>query len=108
MNNPPPQFFGGFGADNMQHLPPDIASQMFDSHMFFEDPHDAKRRRIARVRDGREGRGGIYTRELRLLTCWFHHSGVRYVSQEEDQVRWQDAVVHAVSELQDGLRLHAR
>jgi hypothetical protein len=55
MHHPPPQFFGGFGADNMQHLPPDIASQMFDSHMFFDDPQDAKRRRISRVRDGREG-----------------------------------------------------
>lgn len=50
MPQQPPQYFGGFGNDGMQHLPSDIASQMFDSHMFFDDPQDPKRRRIARVR----------------------------------------------------------
>lgn len=54
MDRHPPQFFGGFGNDSIQHLPPDIASQMFDSQMFFDDPQDPKRRRIARVRGGLE------------------------------------------------------
>jgi hypothetical protein len=31
---------------------------------------------------------------------------VRYVPEEEDQVRWQDAVVHTLPELQDRMYLH--
>lgn len=51
MGQHPPQFFGGYGGDALQHMPPDMAAQMFpDSHMFFDDPQDPKRRRIAKVR----------------------------------------------------------
>jgi hypothetical protein len=53
MGRHPPQFFGGFGGDGLQHIPPDMAAHMFpDSHMFFDDPQDPKRRRIAKVRWG--------------------------------------------------------
>jgi hypothetical protein len=49
----PPQIFGMYGPDGlpqMQHLPPDLAAQMFpDAHLYADDPHDAKKRRIARV-----------------------------------------------------------
>jgi hypothetical protein len=31
---------------------------------------------------------------------------VRHVPEEEDQVRWQDAVMHPLPELQDGMHLH--
>lgn len=48
--NPPPPFFGGYGPDGgMSQLPPEIAAQMFPDSMLYEDPHEAKRRRIARV-----------------------------------------------------------
>jgi hypothetical protein len=29
------------------------------------------------------------------------------VPEEEDQVRWQDAVMHTLPELQDGMHIHA-
>lgn len=54
MNHPPPQVFGSYGPDGLpqvQHLPPEVAAQMFpDSHLLFDESQDAKRRRIARVR----------------------------------------------------------
>jgi hypothetical protein len=31
---------------------------------------------------------------------------MRYVPEEEDQVRWQDAFVYTLPELQDGVYLH--
>ena len=50
---PPPQVFGIYGPDGLpqvQHLPPDMAAQMFpDSSFLFDESQDAKRRRIARV-----------------------------------------------------------
>jgi hypothetical protein len=38
---------------------------------------------------------------------FFFAPGVRYVQEEEDQVRWQDALVYALYQLQDGMRVHA-
>lgn len=61
MGQHPPQFFGGggYGGDGLQHLPPDVTAQMFsDSHMYYDDPQDPKRRRIARVRDHYNPVGG--------------------------------------------------
>ena len=34
-------------------------------------------------------------------------AGLRHVPEEEDQVRRQDAVVHTLPELQDGMHLHS-
>lgn len=34
-------------------------------------------------------------------------TGVRHVSQEEDQMRWQNARMHTLPELQDGMHFHA-
>lgn len=33
-------------------------------------------------------------------------TGLRYVQEKEDQVRREDAVVHPLHQLQDGMRLH--
>ena len=51
MNQPPP-IFGAYSADGipMQHLPPELAAQMFgDPTGLLDDSNEAKRRRIARV-----------------------------------------------------------
>lgn len=51
--NQPPQIFGGYTEHGMpiHHLPPDlVGAPMFD-HGLLEDSNEAKRRRIARVRD---------------------------------------------------------
>lgn len=50
--NQPPQIFGrSYAPDGMPTLPPEIAAQMaFDPTSLLDDPNDAKRRRIARVR----------------------------------------------------------
>lgn len=34
-------------------------------------------------------------------------AGVRHVPKEEDQVRWEDASLHALPQLQDGVRLYS-
>jgi hypothetical protein len=49
--NPPPQIFGGYTPDGLplQHLPPELAAQMFSDHGLMDDTSEAKRRRIARV-----------------------------------------------------------
>jgi hypothetical protein len=55
MVNPPPQIFGGYAPDGMQmqHLPPELAAQMFgDPATLLDDTNEAKRRRIARVSSG--------------------------------------------------------
>lgn len=53
--NQPPQIFGGYGSDglpNVPQMPPDLAAHMFpDAHLLMEDTNEAKRRRIARVRN---------------------------------------------------------
>lgn len=48
--NQPPQIFGGYTQDGIpiQHLPPEIAAQMFPDTLL-DDANEAKRRRIARV-----------------------------------------------------------
>lgn len=54
MMNPPPQIFGGYSHDGipMQHLPPELAAQMFgDPSTLLDDTNEAKRRRIARACD---------------------------------------------------------
>jgi len=56
--NPPPQIFGGYTQDGMpvSHLPPDLAAQMFpDPSSLLDDANEAKRRRIARVRNHQDG-----------------------------------------------------
>ena len=51
--NPPPPIFGPYGADGLpvQQLPPDLAGHMFSDNVLMEDTNEAKRRRIARVRE---------------------------------------------------------
>ncbi|KAJ9139488.1 Fungal specific transcription factor domain-containing protein [Pleurostoma richardsiae] len=52
--NQPPQIFGGYHSDglSMQHLPPELAAQMFgDPTGLLDDSNEAKRRRIARACD---------------------------------------------------------
>ena len=51
--NPPPPIFGPYGSDGLpvQQLPPDLAAHMFSDNVLMEDTNEAKRRRIARVRD---------------------------------------------------------
>lgn len=54
MMNPPPQIFGGYAPDGMtmQHLPPELAAQMFSDHStLLDDTNEAKRRRISRACD---------------------------------------------------------
>ena len=103
--NPPPQIFGGYNEHglSMAQLPPDLlAAQMFGDHGLLEDTNEAKRRRIARVSrsgDGMRQGGMALTRTL--------PAGMRYVQEEEDQVRWQVAGLHALHQLQDRMRLYA-
>lgn len=51
--NHPPQIFGAYGPDGLPQMPqlaPDVTAQMFpDAQLFYDDPQDPKRRRIARV-----------------------------------------------------------
>ena len=52
--NPPPQIFGAYSQDGvpLSQLPPELAAQMFPDHAtLLDDANEAKRRRIARVRD---------------------------------------------------------
>lgn len=52
--NPPPQIFGAYPNEGlpMSHLPPELAAQMFPDHAtLLDDANEAKRRRIARVRN---------------------------------------------------------
>ncbi|RYP64356.1 hypothetical protein DL771_008801 [Monosporascus sp. 5C6A] len=53
--NQPPQIFGTYRHDSLSGLPPDIAVQMaFDPTALLDDPNEAKRRRIARIKcDGK-------------------------------------------------------
>lgn len=103
--NPPPQIFGGYSEHGMPmpQLPPDLmAAQMFGDHGLLEDTNEAKRRRIARVSQWELGQ-----------TSWMCEAdlalplGMRHVQEEEDQVRRQAAGMHALHQLQDGLRLYA-
>lgn len=65
----------------------------------FEERDDGKRRRIARVKQhGPPLRRGAETDGL----------GLRHVPEEEDQMRWQDASLYALHQLQDRVQLHAR
>ncbi len=103
--NPPPQIFGGYNEHglSMAQLPPDLlAAQMFGDHGLLEDTNEAKRRRIARV--SRSGDGVAIRRHGADLTL---PAGMRYVPEEEDQVRWQVAGLHALHQLQDRMRLYA-
>lgn len=52
--NPPPQIFGAYPNEGlpMSHLPPELAAQMFPDHAtLLDDANEAKRRRIAKVRE---------------------------------------------------------
>ena len=48
---------------------------------------------------------------MNLVGTWWHRAdrrtGMRYVPEEEDQVRRQDALVYALPELQDRMHLYA-
>lgn len=65
--NQPPRIFGGYGPDGMANasqMPADLAAHMFpDTHLLMEDTNEAKRRRIARVRESPHA-----VRSSRMLT----------------------------------------
>lgn len=100
----------GFDMNPMMNQTPQLFN--YDNSMqggagsMYDDPslgggdetNDAKRRRIARVR-------------LALLTIACECSntiltGLRYVSQEKDQMRRQNAQVLTLHQLQDGMHFH--
>lgn len=98
-----PQIFGNYAHDGSQ-VPGMQAGSMYPDDAALgagEDTNDAKRRRIARV--------GIYlfTMGFRVdADSGFRDLGLRHVPEEEDQMRWEDAQVFALYQLQDGLRFH--
>ena len=53
MMNPPPQIFGNYPHDGMSMAAslPDMTGSMFTDGTLLDDSNEAKRRRIARVRD---------------------------------------------------------
>ena len=89
--NQPPQIFGGYTHDGMplQHLPPDLTAQMFgDPNGLLDDANEAKRRRIARVSPGCSRTSTSLSQPvMRHMLTWSTHAGLRYVQEEEDQVR---------------------
>lgn len=101
--NQPPQIFGSYGPDGLPQMPPDLASHMFpDAHLLMEDTNEAKRRRIARVQWT-----SIPTFVMSVGPDVKFSLGLRHVSQEEDQMRRQAALMHALHQLQDRLCLYA-
>jgi len=98
--NQPPQIFGGYGHDAMPMLPPDIAAQLGFDPSLFDDVNDPKRRRIARV-SPQDQASGSHSKPLTAK------AGLRHVPQEEDQVRRQDAFLHALHQLQNRMCLYA-
>jgi hypothetical protein len=97
--------FSTFSNEGAPSFPQNISSNMFSTDdmamLGFDDggdQGDPKRRRIARV------------------CCWTptpfrgritdSFQGVRYVPEEENKVRWQDAGLLTLPELQDGMYLH--
>ena len=63
-----------------------------------EDGNDAKRRRIARVRDDPSEHADVLTSNIK---------GLRYVSKEENQVRCKNAEMLALRELQNRMHFHS-
>lgn len=94
-----PQIFGNLNA-NGSPMPASLPANMFlpddldDGH----DQGDPKRRRIARVCATLEE----WPQYLSMLTV----PGMRHVSQEENQMRRQDALLHPLYQLQDRVYLH--
>lgn len=117
--NQPPQIFGANAYDTMQmqHMSPELTAQMFgDPSMLLDDTSDAKRRRIARVSPASSSSTHTPTHHhkhcgrpmgtgVRLTPP--AATGLRYVQEKEDQVRREAASMHALHQLQDGMRLHS-
>lgn len=98
----PPQVFGAYAADGSP-IPPTLSGPIFKpEHLGLlgeESPNEAKRRRISKVRQV------SITRHIGLDLSV---AGLRYVSEEEDQVRWKDAILRPLSEFQHRMCLYAR
>lgn len=62
--NPPPQIFGNYSADGLPMVAnlPDMAGPIFTDGTLFDESNEAKRRRIARVRE----RNPIYSSTNRV------------------------------------------
>ncbi|ATY60138.1 fungal specific transcription factor domain-containing [Cordyceps militaris] len=110
--NQPPQIFGSYAQDgmpNMAHIP-DMTAHMFsDAQLLMEDTNDAKRRRISRASFSSNSAAAtaqtLHTARRRLTTC-ADQTGLRYVPQEENQVRRQAPRLHKLHHIQDRLRLY--
>lgn len=98
-----PQIFGNYAHDGSQ-MPGMPAGSMYPDDAALaagEDTNDAKRRRIARVRRS-------FLQSVFEVDADFGlgRLGLRYVPEEKDQMRWEDAQVLALYQLQDGLRFY--
>lgn len=98
-----PQLFPNYAHDGSQ-MPGMPAGSMYPDEAALaagEDTNDAKRRRIARVRISPTQWGSGIDSD-----CGFCGLGLRHVPEEEDQMRWEDAQVFALYQLQDRLRFY--
>ena len=86
--NPPPQIFGGYNADPLASINmSDLSQSIFADANLMDESVEAKRRRIARVRT---------VCAVRLCRPTDERVGLRYVPEEEDQVRWKATCLHAL------------
>lgn len=85
-----------YGYNDAQ-VPGMSAGSMYDDSALAagEDANDAKRRRIARVRSPCSSPRIASDQTLTLVWC----AGLRYVPEEEDQMRRQDAQVFPLHQL---------
>ena len=90
---------GGGSIANLQ-------GQFFQDDPFggFDDNNDPKRRRIARVSFLGFFRRAFFFKLTHPISILL---GVRHVPKKEDKVRWEDATMHALYQLQDRLCIYA-
>jgi hypothetical protein len=107
--NRPPQIFGGSHAEGSP-APSATPGPIFTDEQLsgnLDESNEAKRRRIARVcwpdtADRANTSGGDWEN----LRVPFGDTGLRHVSQKEDQMRWQDAKVLALHQLQNRMHIY--
>jgi hypothetical protein len=107
--NHPPQIFGASHAEGSP-APSATPGPIFTDEQLsgnMDESNDAKRRRIARVCWPNPADWDTCSWwEWESLRVLFGDTGLRHVSQKEDQMRWQDAKVLALPQLQNGMHLY--
>jgi hypothetical protein len=101
MPQQPPQIFGGYNSDGTP-LPATLSAGAYfgDLNDGSIDENDPKRRRIARVRS-------YHTVMRKTIPSLTNSVGLRHVQEEKDQVRWEDAQMWPLHQLQNRMYIHA-